>query len=52
MCESVLVFTMPFLCVDSGSWRRMSRGLTSNVRDNDIIMLHVSESPGVNMGSC
>ena len=25
MCESMLVFTMPFLCVDSGPWRRMSR---------------------------
>ena len=27
-------------------------GLTSNVRDNDIIRLHVSESPGVSLGSC
>ena len=26
-------------------------GLTCNVRDN-IIRLHVSESPGVNQGSC
>ena len=27
-------------------------GLTCNVRDNDIIRLHVSESPGVSLGSC
>ena len=27
-------------------------GLTRNVRDNDIIRLHVSESPGVSLGSC
>ena len=25
MCESMVVFTMLFLCVDSGPWRRMSR---------------------------
>ena len=27
-------------------------GLTCNVRANDIIRLHVSESPGVSLGSC
>ena len=27
-------------------------GQTCNVRDNDIIRLHVSESPGVSLGSC
>ena len=27
-------------------------GLTCNVRYNDIIRLHVSESPGVSLGSC
>ena len=27
-------------------------GLTRNVRDNDIIRFHVSESPGVSLGSC
>ena len=26
--------------------------LISNVRDNDIIRLHVSESPGVSLGIC
>ena len=25
MCESMFVFTMPFLCADSGPWRTMSR---------------------------
>ena len=28
------------------------QGLTSSVPDNDIIRLHVSESPGVSLVSC
>ena len=43
-------FRMTIICADSGLWGNDVEGLTSNVRDEDVITHHISESPGVSLG--
>ena len=42
-------FTMTIICADWTVGKDVE-GLTSNVRDEDIITHHISESPGVSLG--